>query len=483
MVRQAPQIVDPAAQRRTRPVRRSLDQARTVTAGSSIRIAGVSGATLLGLYVAAILTPAEPMIAGIRLTPYMLYLLVLGVPLALRFLQDESNRLTPADVFVVLYVLWLGLAIGAHYGPSRLVYVINQTVTLLGGYLVGRVLIRTAEDYERLFRYVLWGLILLFPFALLEFLTRDILLNELLGKLVTVHPMAGDHSRLGFYRVQGVFENPILWGLFCSIAVANLYYVFPGKPLRRWSRVGLAAVMTFFSLSSAATISMGLQLALIGWDHVSRFLRIWRHWIVLGLGAGLVFTVLQLAVPGGALGFVIENLAYDPGTGWGRTEILRYGGAEVLRHPVFGIGFSDWTRPWYKSPSVDNFWLLTAMRFGLPALVFLWLAIACHVLAIVRQPGLSEAAARLRTGYVVAWAGLFFMLGTVHAWGAIIVFIMTYVGAGVWLYAGGAAEGGETPPRRGQPEIPTRQRPGRTPPPVRRRPGGIPRSPREQPSR
>ena len=49
---------------------------------------------------------------------------------------------------------------------------------------------------------------------------------------------------------------------------------------------------------------------------------------------------------------------------------------EVGRHPVFGIGLNDWTRPWWraKMASFDNFWLLQAMRFGLPTLIFLALA-------------------------------------------------------------------------------------------------------------
>jgi O-Antigen ligase len=466
MVRQAPQIADPAAPSRNRPVRRSLYAARTVRSGAGIRIAGMSGATLIALFVAAILTPAEPMVAGIRLTAYTVFLLLFGVPLVLRYLQDESNRLVLADVFAVLYVLWLGLAIGAHHGPSRIVFVVNQTVLLLGGYLVGRVLVRTPTDYQQMFRWVLYGLIFLFPFALIEFVTQRQILNDLLGLAIPVHPPAGDHSRLGFYRVQGVFENPILFGLFCSIAVANFYYVFSGGRLRHWSSVGLAGVMTFFSLSSAATISMGLQLALIAWDRISRALRVRHHWIVLGVVGALAVAVLQLATQGGVIGFVIENFAYDEDTGWGRTEILRYGSAEVLRHPVFGIGFDDWTRPWWKGPSVDNFWLLTAMRYGLPALVLVWVAVAVHILAIVRQQGLSETAAHLRSGYVVAWAGLFFMLGTVHAWGAISVFVMTYLGAGVWFYAGGSAEGDE-PPHRRPSDAPRRQRPVRSRPHTR----------------
>jgi len=43
----------------------------------------------------------------------------------------------------------------------------------------------------------------------------------------------------------------------------------------------------------------------------------------------------------------------------------------VRAHPVFGIGYGDWARPNWIPASVDNFWLLTAMRHGVPGLGFL----------------------------------------------------------------------------------------------------------------
>ena len=68
--------------------------------------------------------------------------------------------------------------------------------------------------------------------------------------------------------------------------------------------------------------------------------------------------------------------------------------------------------------SVDNFWLLTAMRYGLPAFLLLVAGIAANLVQIVRQPGLGERLADLRRGHVIATIGLAMTLGTVHAWGA-----------------------------------------------------------------
>jgi hypothetical protein len=92
------------------------------------------------------------------------------------------------------------------------------------------------------------------------------------------------------------------------------------------------------------------------------------------------------------------------------------------------------------TPSVDNFWLLTAMRYGIPAVVFLMVGIVLGLWAILRRQDLSAEDAQARNAYVVGAVGLFFTLCTVFVWGSTSVFVMFYIGAGVWL-----AEAGRVP--------------------------------------
>lgn len=435
MSRQASQFTaSPPLSPRSRPERRWLG-AETAQDTGAQRILGISTSLLLGLFMATLLVPAEFRV-GIRLTPYTALLIVFIVPLVLHFLHDRSNRIIALDGFMALYVVWIGLAILINHGPSRAVFIVNQTITLYGGYLVGRVLIRGEADYKRLFTYFLFGLLFLLPFVLLELLTRKLLINDIFSMVATVHTRAGQGMRLGLNRVQGVFEHSITYGLFCSIAISNLFYVYRDQLAKRLSATGLAAFMTFISLSSAPNIAMGMQFAMIAWDRTAQIFR--TRWVVL-VGSGLLgLGVIQMATENGIVGLIIENFAFDPTTGWGRTEIFEYGSAEVLRNPLFGIGLGEWIRPWWRKSSVDNFWLLTAMRYGLPALGFLWVGLAIHALRIMFRGGLSETAAAYRTGYLLAWVGVVFVLGTVHIWGAVSVFIMTYIGAGAWFYTNDA---------------------------------------------
>ena len=68
---------------------------------------------------------------------------------------------------------------------------------------------------------------------------------------------------------------------------------------------------------------------LIGWE---RLLRLFPpKWFLLVFFGGAVLGMMQLAYPGGLIAFVIDTFAYNQQTGWGRTEILEYGSATVLR--------------------------------------------------------------------------------------------------------------------------------------------------------
>ena len=401
----------------------------------------------MALFFLALMLPIEPRIGPIRLTPYNALQIVLFVPLLLRFRNDPSNRLVPLDFFMAFYVFWIAVVIYYHHGTTRAVYIGNQTVTLLGGYLIGRVMIRNAADYRRFFTCFFWGLVLFLPFALFELLTKHMLVSEILDKVTDVHPRAGQPPRLGLFRVQGFTEHSILFGLYCSLGVSNLFYIYRDELAKRLTRTGLAAFMTFISLSSAPIIALGLQLMLIAWD---RTLQIFTYrWWVLGITSAVVVIFIQLGVEGGLVGLVIDNFAFDPRTGYGRADIIfHYGSLEVLRHPIFGIGLGDWVRPWWKKSSVDNFWLATAMRFGLPALLALVIGLAVHGVRIMGQRRLSEEAASYRRGYLVAWVGLIFVLATVNIWGSVAVMVMAYIGAGAWFYTGDAGEAPEAPPRR-----------------------------------
>ena len=153
------------------------------------------------------------------------------------------------DVFMALNVLWLAVAIYHDHGSSRMVFILNQSVTLFGAYFFGRVLVRNAADHRLVFRCMLGSSSSSCRSRSSSSPPRS-LIDLALGKRWTGGGAGG--LRLGFRRVSTVFPHPILFGLFCSIMIANFFYVFYADP-RAALKTGLAMAMTFMALSSGPT--------------------------------------------------------------------------------------------------------------------------------------------------------------------------------------------------------------------------------------
>ncbi len=397
-------------------------------------------AVLLAVLMLALLLPVQPVVAGLRLDPFRLYLLLTAIPFAAALLSGRAGCFTLSDGMMFGFGFWVLFTYVYHHGMERFPYGTIAALELLGGYMAGRLLVRSVADYRRFVRYLLVALLVLFPFALYELLTARMLTAEILGRIFPAQVKHVDPNsfRFGLSRVQAGFPHAILFGLFCSVAIANVYYLYRNSLARMLPRLGLAASMTLMSLSSAAWLSMGLQVLLIVWGWLTRG----RWWLLVGLCV-FFYVVIDALSNRGPIIILIENLTLNPQTAWWRVHIWNFGTDNVLNNPVFGLGLNDWVRPYWLAPTIDNFWLVIAMRHGLPAIGMLGLAIALHVWEAVRIKDLDAAAGTVRTGYMVALTGLFFTLATVHVWDSVAVLSMFCLGAGAFFYTGGAQPAAE----------------------------------------
>lgn len=412
-------------------------------APSRVPVAAAEGGrrgVLLALLMISVLIPIQPVVAGLRLDPFRLFLLLTAIPFAVTLMSGRAGRFTASDGLMFLFGGWVLFTYVYHHGMERFPYGTIAALELLGGYMAGRILVRSVADYRHFVRCLLVALLVLFPFALYELFTARMLTAEILGKLFPVQVKHGGPNsfRFGLSRVQAGFPHAILFGLFCSMAIANVYYLYRDSMARMLPRLGLAASMTLMSLSSAAWLAIGLQALLIIWDRLTRG----RWWLLVGISV-FFYVVIDALSNRGPIIILIENLTLNPQTAWWRVHIWNYGTENVLNNPVFGLGLNDWVRPYWLASTVDNFWLVIAMRHGLPAIGMLCLAVALHVWQIIRMKDVDAAAGTVRTGYMVALAGLFFTLATVHVWDAIAVLSMFCLGAGAFFYTGGVQPAGE----------------------------------------
>jgi hypothetical protein len=392
-----------------------------------------TGATTLLVFMATLLVPISFKVAGLNFPLYRVLLIFILIPLSLRFLREKNYRINAVDILILGYIVWTGLSVYANEGMSRIPFAGSTAIDQYGAYLIGRMLILHAWDFRTFIKYFMWSLIVLFPLAVLEMFFRAYPVQSLIAAAgLGEPPGTGGEGRFGFPRVKTVMPHAILFGIFCGISIGNILYVYKSF-WRKWSAFSLASLLTLMSLSTTPTLGLLIQLCLVAWDKLSGSVR--GKWILGGMLALLFAVILQLSAEGGVFGFFIDSVAYEAQTGWGRLEIIQYATAEIVRHPIFGIGFDDWVRPfWRGTASIDTFWWATAMRFGLPTALFLIAALAVHLYWIIRQQDLDEKTRDYRKGYVIAWVGLLFGLTFVHFWGAPSLFLLTYIGAGVWFY-------------------------------------------------
>jgi hypothetical protein len=393
----------------------------------------VTAPWLLVFVMICLLTPGNFTVAGAQLSMPRVMLLGFLPFLVWRWLRGDAGKLNVVDILMLFCTLWMTLALIINHGLSAATRGIIMSVEIFGGYLVGRMLIRNTADYRRFFMLLTCGLAVLLPFALVEMLTGKNLIRPLFDTFLTIPPRQSNLGmRLGMVRAQTIFEHPILYGLVGSMGVANMLYIYRDQFFRSLRLSGFFIFIVFTSISSGPMLSVLLQIALTVWDRFLRFLK-GRWYILAGLG---LFAVLLMRVASefSVLDFVIQNFMFNPDTAAPRLIILEYGSAEIVRHPIFGIGLNEWVRPWYKKSSVDNFWLNFAMRFGLPSLLFLILALVISTARIAMQKTLSRQEANYRTGYLITLAGLVVTLGTVYIWGATFVFVTIFIGAGAIFY-------------------------------------------------
>ena len=118
---------------------------------------------------------------------------------------------------------------------------------------------------------------------------------------------------------------------------------------------------------------------------------------------------------------------------WARLNIWNYGSISAMNHPLFGVGFNEWDRPSWMSPSIDMFWLIDAIRHGIPAEMFMIATFFATVLPIAFKRIDDERLSVYRTAYLIAMTGLFISGWTVYFWNATYVLMIFLMGSGVWM--------------------------------------------------
>jgi hypothetical protein len=391
----------------------------------------------VAVYLFCVVIPIGFQAGPLAMTTLRLFLLVMIVPLTIRLLTGAYGKVFVTDILFILHILWATVALAVN-NPDQVIQQVGSVgVEFLGGYAVGRAYIRTREDFVALCKTLVIVVLCLLPFALHETLTGRPLIVETLRKLPGLSSVAivTIEQRMGLERVQSTFAHPIHYGLFCSVAFSLAFVALKDVSSTGWRFFSSIVIATsgFLALSSGALLAIFLQIALIVWAAVFAGFR-QRWWLLVGLFV-LAYIVIDLLSNRSPIRVFMSYATFSAHNAYWRGIIFEWGMKNVWANPLFGIGLNDWVRPHFMySGSMDNFWLVMAVRYGIPGFILLATGYALVVLRIMRLDlGNDTGLAQIRRAWVFTFLGLSFTLCTVHIWTNIYSFVFFMLGAGLWL--------------------------------------------------
>lgn len=392
---------------------------------------------VVALFLFAVCAPVSFSVGSLSLTPIRILLIPIIIKSSVDLLRGKFGPILFVDVFFFLHMAWVALALSMN-NPDRVIEFAGSTaLEFMGGYLVGRGYIRSQAAFLKLIRALMFLVIFLLPFAVIEAVFNRPLLLEVWDKVPGVRslPNPSMGKRFGLDRVQVMLPHPILFGLFCSsvfsLCVIGLQGLY-SNATRLFSGFAILACV-FLSLSGGAYMSIILQIGLITW--AALFANVKIRWLLL-LGFFCVsYIIVDLLSNRTPIMVFLHYLTFSADTAYWRTIIFSVGMENVWANPLYGVGLNDWVRPrWMRSGSMDNFWLVMAVRYGIPGFLTLAIPYIWAVWKISRRDFDHSAVLwRLRRAWVFTFFCLSFSLATVHIWASSYSFIFFLFGAGMWM--------------------------------------------------
>lgn len=411
---------------------RDLDQLRSHT---SLRVSPrPRNRVVLVLFIATLFVPVSYFLGPLRLSPYTIFLLG-ATPVCLTFWAfGKLGQKTFADYSIIFFVVWAWMSLLLNGDPSSAVETGGiMFIQTAGAYFFGRAVVRDSSTLRFLVSVLIGSILLLAPFALFESVTGNPLYLRLISPLGAVVSEVNMDPRLGFERAQVAFEHPILFGIFCASAFSLAVSVKGSRPrgFGRTIRTPIIFLVSCLSLSTGALLSLNVQLGLMIWNRVLRTVKSrWRLLLGLLVCAYLAIDVLSSRTP---FHVFVTYATFNQSSSYNRILIWQYGSAEVWRHPFFGIGMQDWSRPLWMSASMDNFWLVQAVKYGIPGFIFIVLAFLLTMRRIGKATLHTDEDKSIRRGIMFSLIGTCVAICSVHLWNASYCWLLFILGASSYL--------------------------------------------------
>jgi hypothetical protein len=372
-------------------------------------------------------------IGGLLMPAFRVFLIPAALYVGAGALKGRFRFAWP-DLFMVLATAWIWLATYMVRNDAGAVLEVGgaHTIDIMIAYFLGRMTIRTPRDLRVFLVMIAPGIAFISAVIIQEAVTHVRLLQPAASAITGVPTTLRGDLRMGLLRGAASFPHPILAGIVMS-SFLPLYAMSGLRGVPKYLGI-FASAGSFFSMSSAAMLGlvMGGVLCVYQWLTERMGNLTWRLFL---MGTGILYFVVENTSNRGFYQLLVQYASLNTVSAYNRVLIWKYGTQNIERNPWFGIGYDDWVRPdWMHSGSFDQFWLILALRFGLPMCLFL---LAATILAVVmvarRSMNATFVDARLFRGVAISLAVFALGVNSVSLWLSALVWFFMLIGITVSL--------------------------------------------------
>lgn len=326
------------------------------------------GALLTYLYLCFLPNEIAVFIGSVRFEPYRLFLIFYFF---FSVYRGTNGLLFDYEKYLLAAIGWVSISnISTMPGFTGIEPSLIYFLQLWVGYTIGRNAIRSIGSFRVFIGRYLGLILILAPLALYESQNGYRLTHVLASKITGIYaePSLGQgYFRYGVHRSSTIFSHPILYSV-CATAmfiyvISNFYSGF----IKSAFLLSIVAAL-YTAMTSAGFLMVMIIATLLMIERVSKSIHILKPMLVYG--GILTLVVIELLSNRGAVKFLMSTLAFNPQTAYMRYAQFEYTKDDIMRSPWFGIN-GEWTRPIGIPGSVDNYWIIMALEYGLPNLLLM----------------------------------------------------------------------------------------------------------------
>lgn len=321
------------------------------------------------IYIILIFIPEEfHWLAGqIRLEPYRIFLIFAALLLIPKLIKHKYDR---KELALLAYCGLCAVSYIYVHGAQGIQSALILTLEVLISYFIGISINGDLKKLKKCINLIMTFFLILAPFAIIESQNGYRLFHVAFAKMIgteTLEVLSGDYFRHGLYRASTVFSHPILYSVIATMYLSLVFHLYR-QPAKALFFFGVAtAIIT--SVTSAGLLMVILIAALYLMQKIKKNIPyIYKIAVTISL---LSYTFLSIASNRGPVQVLIQVSSLNPETAYTRYLQWQFASIDIFNNPIFGIGFNEWTRPFWLSSSVDSYWLVTVLQNGIPALLAL----------------------------------------------------------------------------------------------------------------